>query len=216
GPNGESLPASFIEKVVYKLHPTFAQPNRTLKKPPFKLEEQGWGEFDLEVALTFAEKAGEKILRHDLHFQQQTYEVPHVLSFKNPKPGLTRLLAESGAVPGMTSEDPSLKKDKRKLEDVEKHKKKKSDSMKSIDMDKLAEGLQKLQEDDLLQIVQMVNEAKTPSMYVKNDVEGLPNSYNNPTFADICPEGEFHLDLYTLPDTLLRDMWNFTTSKVAV
>jgi hypothetical protein len=40
------------------------------------------------------------------------------------------------------------------------------------DMDRLAQGLQKLGEDDLLQIVRMVNENKTADMYVKNDLEG--------------------------------------------
>lgn len=39
-------------------------------------------------------------------------------------------------------------------------------------MDRLAQGLQKLQEDDLLQIVRIVTEHKTPEMYVKNDLEG--------------------------------------------
>ena len=40
------------------------------------------------------------------------------------------------------------------------------------DMDRLAQGLQKLGEDDLLQIVRLVNENKTSDMYVKNDLEG--------------------------------------------
>lgn len=39
-------------------------------------------------------------------------------------------------------------------------------------MDRLAKGLQKLQEDDLLQVVRIVTEHKTPEMYVKNDLEG--------------------------------------------
>jgi transcription initiation factor TFIID/TFIIF subunit len=43
-------------------------------------------------------------------------------------------------------------------------------------MDRLAAGLQKLQEDDLLQLVRIVQENKTPDMYVKNDLEGdLPS-----------------------------------------
>ncbi|CCJ31520.1 unnamed protein product [Pneumocystis jirovecii] len=67
-------------------------------------------------------------------------------------------------------------------------------------MDRLADGLQKLEEDDLLQVVQMVNDNKTPEMYVKNDVE----------------EGEFHLDLYTLSDNLLTMLWNFTAKRVAL
>lgn len=38
-------------------------------------------------------------------------------------------------------------------------------------MEKLADGLQKLEEDDLLHVVQMVHDNKTPETYTKNDVE---------------------------------------------
>ena len=38
-------------------------------------------------------------------------------------------------------------------------------------MEKLAENLQKLGEDDLLQVVQWVHDHKTPDTYTKNDVE---------------------------------------------
>jgi transcription initiation factor IIF auxiliary subunit len=38
-------------------------------------------------------------------------------------------------------------------------------------MEKLADGLQKLQEDDLLNVVQMVHDGKDPNTYTKNDVE---------------------------------------------
>jgi transcription initiation factor IIF auxiliary subunit len=38
-------------------------------------------------------------------------------------------------------------------------------------MDKLADGLQRLGEDDLLQVVQMVHDHKAPDSYTKNDVE---------------------------------------------
>lgn len=39
-------------------------------------------------------------------------------------------------------------------------------------MDKLADNLQRLQEDDLLQVVQMVHDHKTIDSYTKNDVDG--------------------------------------------
>lgn len=42
---------------------------------------------------------------------------------------------------------------------------------KQVDMDKLADGLQKLGEDDLLQVVQMVHDNKAPDSYTKNDIE---------------------------------------------
>lgn len=38
-------------------------------------------------------------------------------------------------------------------------------------MDKLADGLQKLNEDDLLQVVQMVHDNKAADSYTKNDME---------------------------------------------
>ena len=49
-------------------------------------------------------------------------------------------------------------------------------------MERLAQGLQKLQEDDLLQVVKIVTDHKTPEMYVKNDLEGcipLPNAWDS-------------------------------------
>lgn len=39
-------------------------------------------------------------------------------------------------------------------------------------MDKLADNLQRLQEDDLLQVVQMIHDNKNNDSYTKNDVEG--------------------------------------------
>ena len=39
-------------------------------------------------------------------------------------------------------------------------------------MDKLAENLQRLQEDDLLKVVQMIHDHKNEDTYTKNDVDG--------------------------------------------
>lgn len=41
-------------------------------------------------------------------------------------------------------------------------------------MEKLADNLQKLGEDDLLQVVEMVHNNKTADTYTKNDVERKP------------------------------------------
>ena len=46
-----------------------------------------------------------------------------------------------------------------------------------IDMDRLADNLQRLTEDDLLLVVQMVHEHKSPDSYTKNDVDGM-TAYN--------------------------------------
>ncbi|KAI4144907.1 MAG: hypothetical protein L6R39_003996 [Caloplaca ligustica] len=65
-------------------------------------------------------------------------------------------------------------------------------------MEKLADSLQRLGEEDLLQVVEMVHNNKTADTYTKNDVE----------------QGEFHVDLYTLPDSLVRMLWEFCVEKL--
>ena len=46
-----SLPKdlSFIEKVVFALHPSFPRPTRVVTSPPFEVIESGWGEFVIGV-----------------------------------------------------------------------------------------------------------------------------------------------------------------------
>lgn len=203
GANGEDLPASIFDKVTYKLHPTFTNPTRILKKPPFLLNEKGWGEFDMDLILHTIDKGGEHVIRHDLNFNKAKYESIHEISFANPRPNLLKQLANSGPVPGHDAdageERPNggtAKRDKRKGEGEERPKKKsRSEKVASrqFDMEKLADALQQLQEEDLLKVVQMVHEHKTNETYVKNDVE----------------QGEFHVDLYTLPDHLVKMLWKF-------
>jgi len=195
GQNGEELPANVFDRVTYKLHPTFQNPHRVIKKVPFLLAEQGWGEFDMEVLLHAIDKGGDHSIRHDLNFQKNKYESIHPVTFHNPRPNLLKALAASGPIPGADGapeENGVSKRDKRK-NDGEERTKKKSRSERAFDMEKLAEGLQKLQEEHLLQVVQMVHDNKTPETYIKNDVE----------------QGEFHVDLYTLPPHLTQMLWKF-------
>ncbi|KAI9842165.1 MAG: hypothetical protein M1837_007452 [Sclerophora amabilis] len=197
--SGNEIPATIFEKATYKLHPSFKNPTQegppaVIKSAPFRIAEEGWGEFDMEIVLTGVEKGGDHTMQHDLNFQKERYEAKHTMVFKNPKPGLMQALKESGPVPG---EENGLKKKGKHEDDVAKKRKR---GGQNVDMEKLADGLQKLQEDDLLQVVQMVHDNKSPETYTKNDVE----------------QGEFHVDLYTLPDHLVKMLWEFTTSKVEV
>jgi transcription initiation factor TFIID/TFIIF subunit len=63
----------------HEVTPLFASLTEAAKKPFFKVEEEGWGEFDLGVTLHYAEKEGQKELTHDLNFQDSRYESPHKL-----------------------------------------------------------------------------------------------------------------------------------------
>lgn len=182
---GNEVTANVFEKATYNLHPSFEKNKQVFKKPPFRIDEKGWGEFDMSIVLSAVNKGGEHTLDHDLNFQSERYEAKHQVTFRNPKPELLALLQESGSdangVKG--SKDAAKKKNRRD---------------KNVDMEKLAEGLQKLTEDDLLHVVTMVHDNKTSETYTKNDVEN----------------GEFHVDLYTLPDSLVKMLWDFTSSKV--
>eukprot|EP00501_MAST-03F_sp_TOSAG23-6_P001707 GSMAST32.ASY1.ANO1.1780.1 assembled CDS len=42
-----------IKKVVFQLHPSFAQSRRVLTEPPFEVMEAGWGEFEIKITLHF-------------------------------------------------------------------------------------------------------------------------------------------------------------------
>ncbi|KAJ5713281.1 Transcription initiation factor TFIID subunit 14 [Penicillium malachiteum] len=189
---GDQIPANLFDKVIYHLHPSFGdRATQTFKNPPFRISEEGWGEFDMQIEFV-ADKS--HFINHDLNFREERYESKHIISFKNPKPAFMAALRESGPTPG---DENGIKKRGGTGEESAKKKKR---TEKNVDMDKLADGLQKLGEDDLLQVVQLVHDHKTPDSYTKNDVES----------------GEFHVDLYTLPDNLIKMLWEFAAERGAL
>jgi transcription initiation factor IIF auxiliary subunit len=155
------------------------------KNPPFRIEEDGWGEFELQIVLTdLANK--EHPIQHDLNFTTERYENKHVIAFKTPKGDLAVALRASGPVPGDVGADLANGKKGGRVSGVggaegEGVKKRKKSDMRGIDMDSLAEKLQKLGEDDLLQVVQMVHDNKSEDSWMRNDVDRK------------CIEGWFHI-----------------------
>ncbi len=235
----------------------------------------------MSIDLFAVEKGGKHTIAHDLNFAKPRYEAKHVITFKNPNPALLEVLRRSGPVP----EDANGSRKK----DADKKKRKTA----QVDMDKLAEGLTRLQEDDLLQVIQMIHDNKSEETYTKNDVDrknpfrtsrctsgavckrarsqrvpsesagrqgsvgrtpgfslvvrgksgsptkGSPTKAENeakpalplrswppkekkerPRYFEQNTEtdnddadGEFHVDLYTLPDPLVRMLWEYVQSK---
>ncbi|KAG8630935.1 hypothetical protein KVT40_000075 [Elsinoe batatas] len=192
GEDGNEYPASPFEKVTYKLHESFgARAKQVFKQAPFTISEEGWGEFEMVIVVTPLgnPKGGEVLVVHDLNFGQERYEAFHTVTFRNPKPELAERLRESGSVGetnGAGAGGGAGEKGK-----------KKGKGNRAVDMEKLAQGLETLGEDDLLHVVQLVHDNKSEDTYTKNDVEN----------------GEFHVDLYTLPDNLIKMLWDFTSSK---
>lgn len=109
----------------------------------------------MTIDLYSTEKGGKNSITHDLNFAKNRYEAKHQVTFKNPSVALLNILRESGPVPG--------DENGRKSGSVKKKK--------GIDMDKLAEGLVKLREDDLLHVVQMIHDNKSEDTYTKNDID---------------------------------------------
>ncbi len=112
----------------------------------------------MTIDLFTGEKNGKTSLVHDLNFASERYEAKHPVSFKSPSSAMIQMLRETGPVPG----EENGRKDK-----------KRGSTKKggAIDMEKLADGLVKLGEDDLLVVVQMIHDNKSEDTYTKNDVE---------------------------------------------
>ncbi|KAJ6645674.1 YEATS domain-containing protein 4 [Pseudolycoriella hygida] len=45
--------SSYVKKVHFKLHESYANPNRIVSKPPYEVTETGWGEFEVVIKLHF-------------------------------------------------------------------------------------------------------------------------------------------------------------------
>jgi len=114
----------------------------------------------MTIDLFTGEKGGKNTLAHDLNFAKNRYEAKHAVTFKNPSAALISILRETGPVPG--DENGARKK----TGDGKARKNKGA-----VDMEKLAEGLIKLEEDDLLHVVQLIHDNKSDETYTKNDVE---------------------------------------------
>ncbi|EMD40505.1 hypothetical protein CERSUDRAFT_148578 [Gelatoporia subvermispora B] len=52
----------FIKRVTFKLHDTYSNPTRNVDKPPFEVTETGWGEFEIQIRITFVPESGEKAI----------------------------------------------------------------------------------------------------------------------------------------------------------
>ncbi|KAL9087228.1 MAG: hypothetical protein Q9165_006722 [Trypethelium subeluteriae] len=57
--NGPDI-TTWLKKVQFKLHHTYANNTRTVESPPFEIHETGWGGFQVEIRLFFASEANEK------------------------------------------------------------------------------------------------------------------------------------------------------------
>ncbi|KAK0621423.1 transcription initiation factor IIF-like protein [Bombardia bombarda] len=184
--DGRERPAKCFTKAVYHLHPSFANATQTFTEPPFKCTNEGWGEFEMSIDMFTTEKGGKSTILHDLNFASPTYQQIHTIQFKNPSQALQQILRETGPLPS---------DEERKLKKVDGGKKKKS-----FDVEKMADGLVKLSEEDLLHVIQLIHDNKDDNTYIQNNLDA----------------GEFSVDLYTLPDGLMKTIWDLLVRAAVV
>ncbi|EGY19491.1 transcription initiation factor TFIID subunit 14 [Verticillium dahliae VdLs.17] len=184
---GEEHTADCFQKVVYNLHPSFENPT------------QSWGEFEMVIDCYTTEKSKQSI-PHDLNFQSNHYVSEHTVSFKNPSQALQQILRETGPLPN--DEDRAKRKGAAGAAGPKK-------ASQKYDYEKIADGLGRLEEDDLLRVIQIINDNRTEGMFIKSDVDGEWPGLSCPKgSADEFPAGEFSIDLYSMPETLTKLLWD--------
>ena len=135
-------------------------------KPPFECSNEGWGEFEIGIDCYTTEKTKLAPIITDLNFLENKYSSVHDVTFKNPSQALQERLRETGPLPN--DEDRPRKKG---VAGSVGPGGKKGGSQK-FDYEKIAEALQKLEEEDLLKVIQVINENKGPDTYIRSDIEG--------------------------------------------
>ena len=151
-------------------------------KPPFICSNEGWGEFDIAIDCYTTEKTKLAPILQDLNFQENKYSSVHDVTFKNPSQALQERLRETGPLPN-DEERPR----KKGLAAAASGKK----GAQKFDYEKIAEALQKLEEEDLLKVIQVINENKGPDTYIRSDVEGESLPPSTPHAYFLCPKAIF-------------------------
>lgn len=134
-------------------------PSLAFTKPPFLCSNEGWGEFEFSIDCYTTEKTKLAPIVQDLNFAEEKYEAIHVVTFKNPSQALQERLRDTGPLPN--DEERQKKKGAAGKKGAQKH-----------DYEKIAEALEKLDEEDLLRVIQLINENKGPDTYIRSDIEG--------------------------------------------
>lgn len=93
--SGQNHPAdnltTYIKRISFKLHDSFAQPLRTLEEPPWEVNETGWGEFTIQIKITFVDPNQRPIT---INHQLKLYPPEDMGQLKTSKPVLSQFYDE--------------------------------------------------------------------------------------------------------------------------
>ena len=82
-PTGEDL-TRWIDKVIFHLHSSFAKPERVQTREPYRVSEDGWGEFDAQIEV-FPKNSIPFTLIHNITFPAPQAKNPAIVVRKTEK-----------------------------------------------------------------------------------------------------------------------------------
>ncbi|EDR25055.1 YEATS domain-containing protein, putative [Entamoeba dispar SAW760] len=96
-----------IDSVTFHLHESFQNPHRRISQPPYEITEQGWGEFEAVIEISFKYNLGQITFKHFiiLFNQDKTKKsaISHVcydqFIFINPNEGAVKALSTKPVLP---------------------------------------------------------------------------------------------------------------------
>lgn len=77
---GNEVDANILTSVKFQLHPTFPEPIKHIRKPPFVIDEEGWGEFQIKISCKMIGKAGKFTILHELDFEDNAYAIDYQIA----------------------------------------------------------------------------------------------------------------------------------------
>ncbi|XP_071945679.1 YEATS domain-containing protein 4-like [Antedon mediterranea] len=73
--------STYIKKIQFKLHESYASPIRVVTKPPYEITETGWGEFEIGIKLFFIDQNERPVTLY--HFLKLFQTDPNVIAGGN-------------------------------------------------------------------------------------------------------------------------------------
>lgn len=98
----EEVVLDIVSACIFYLHPTFKEPVRKLRQPPFMLEEEGWGEFDMDIVCHFIENVGKFTIKHLLSFEHNAIGIDYTIKVPCHTPLIREYLSKNFKLPNAT------------------------------------------------------------------------------------------------------------------
>lgn len=76
--------STYIKKINFKLHDSYANQNRVLTKPPYEVTETGWGEFEIVIKIYFQDPNERPVSSTDILDESLAIMIPVNFFFRSP------------------------------------------------------------------------------------------------------------------------------------